>query len=72
MRTEWVLAYVLEMRKARLCLRRMECFEHKHEVHIGEALGLLSALQWVHELRLGPIDFELDSKKVVDNFATNK
>jgi len=72
MRTEWVLAYVLEMRKARLCLRRTECFEHKHEVHIREALGLLSALQWVHELRLGPIDFELDSKKGVDNFASNK
>ena len=41
-------------------------------MHIGEALGLLSALQWVHELSLGPIYFELDSKKVVDSFASNK
>jgi len=44
-------------------LAKTECFEHKHEVHIGEALGFLSALQRVHELRLGPIDFELDSKE---------
>ena len=42
------------------------------EVHIGEALGLLSALEWVHELNLGPIDFELDAKKVVDNFLSTK
>jgi len=33
---------------------------------------LLWALQWVHELSLGPIDFELDSKKVVDSFASSK
>ncbi|MCI84521.1 cytochrome P450, partial [Trifolium medium] len=31
-------------------------------------LSLLSALAWVHELNLGPVDFELDSKKVVDMF----
>jgi ribonuclease HI len=41
-------------------------------VKIGEALGLLSALNWVHELNLGPVDFELDSKVVVDNFHSNK
>jgi len=41
-------------------------------VHIGEALGLLTALQWVHKFQLGPIDFELDSKKVVGSFATNR
>ncbi|PNY05519.1 cytochrome p450 [Trifolium pratense] len=43
---------------------------HQSEVHVGEALGLLSALKWVHELQLGPIDFELDSKIVVDNFPS--
>jgi len=47
---------------------KTEWFEPKCDVHIGEALGLLSARHWVHELQLGPIDFELDSKKVVDNF----
>jgi len=35
-----------------------------------EALGLLSALEWVHQLHLGPIDFELDAKKVVDSFSS--
>jgi hypothetical protein len=36
--------------------------------YIGEALGLLSALDWVHELNLGPMDFEIDAKRVVDSF----
>ncbi|MCI88890.1 hypothetical protein A2U01_0110178, partial [Trifolium medium] len=31
-------------------------------VHIGEALGLLAALKWIHELQLGPVEFELDSE----------
>ena len=42
------------------------------EIHVGEALSLLSALVWVHELNLGPMDFELDAKKVVDNFLSTK
>ena len=39
-------------------------------MYIGEALRLLKALQWVHEL--GPTDFELDYKKVVDSFVANR
>jgi hypothetical protein len=31
-------------------LAKTEWFEPKCDVHIGEALGLLSALHWVHEL----------------------
>ncbi|KAK2432061.1 hypothetical protein QL285_030209 [Trifolium repens] len=31
------------------------------EVHVSEALGLLSAPKWVHKFNLGPIEFELDS-----------
>ncbi|WJX93691.1 hypothetical protein P8452_75185 [Trifolium repens] len=49
-------------------LAKTECYTPRSEVHIGEALGLLSALNWVHELQLGPVDFELDSKRVVDSF----
>jgi hypothetical protein len=41
-------------------------------VHIGEALGLLVALNWVHEVNLGPVEFELDSKRVVDSFHSSK
>ncbi|AES94441.1 hypothetical protein MTR_5g014420 [Medicago truncatula] len=33
---------------------------------------LLLALKWVHELNLGPIVFDMDSKKVVDNFNNSK
>lgn len=42
------------------------------EVIVGEALGFLSALEWVHVLNLGPIDFELDTKRVVDSFLSTK
>lgn len=49
-------------------LARIECFGPLCEIHVGEALGLLSTLDWVHVLNLGPVDFELDAKKVVDSF----
>jgi hypothetical protein len=42
------------------------------EVYIGEALDLLSALEWVHVLNFGPIDFELDAKRGVDSFLSTK
>ncbi|XP_024640669.1 uncharacterized protein [Medicago truncatula] len=35
---------------------------------IGEALGLLYAIQWVYELQLTNVDFEMDAKLVVDYF----
>ncbi|GAU16848.1 hypothetical protein TSUD_367960 [Trifolium subterraneum] len=34
-------------------LAKTESFSPKSEVHTGEALGLLAALNWVHELNLG-------------------
>lgn len=42
------------------------------DIYIGEALGLLSALEWVDELNFGYVDFKLDSKKVVDSFMSRK
>jgi hypothetical protein len=39
---------------------------------IGEALGLSHAIQWVHELQLPNVDFELDAKRVVDYFNNGK
>jgi hypothetical protein len=35
-------------------LAKTKCFNLKCDVYIGEALGILSALSWVHELSLGP------------------
>ncbi|MCH88219.1 cytochrome P450, partial [Trifolium medium] len=52
-------------------LAKTEWCTPKSEVHIGEALGLLSALNWVHELQLGPVELELDSKRVVDSFHSS-
>lgn len=41
---------------------------HYCPVHEGEALGLLSAIKWVSKLQLELVDFQLDSKVVVDTF----
>lgn len=35
---------------------------------VGEAQGLSQAIQWVHELQLPNVDFELEAKRVVDHF----
>lgn len=51
-------------------IAKTEWFTAVCEVHVGEALGLLSALEWVHQLHLGPIDFEVRAKKVVDSFSS--
>ncbi|XP_045795091.1 uncharacterized protein LOC123889684 [Trifolium pratense] len=53
-------------------LAKYEQFTLLCDVKIGEALGLLSARNWVHDLNLGPVEFELDSKVVVDKFHSNK
>jgi ribonuclease HI len=52
-------------------LAKTEWFSPRVDVHIGEAIGLLSALTWVHQLNLGPVEFELDSKRVVDRFHSS-
>lgn len=41
-------------------------------VDVGEACCLLFALNWVYELQLETVDFELDSKCVVENFYSHK
>jgi hypothetical protein len=52
-------------------LAKYDKFSPICDVRIGEDLGLLLALKWVYELNLGPVDFELDSKLVVDSFNSN-
>jgi len=42
------------------------------DVDLGEALGLLSTMYWVCDLQLGIVDFELDSKTVVDSLYGSK
>jgi len=37
-------------------------------VDVGEALGLHHAIRWICELQLTNVDFEVDSKRVVDYF----
>jgi hypothetical protein len=35
------------------------------DIDIGEALGLFRALNWVYDLQLENVNFELDSKNIV-------
>jgi len=48
-------------------LARIEWFSPVVDVDIGEAIGLLKAMEWARDLHLLNIDFEVDSKVVVDN-----
>jgi hypothetical protein len=53
--------------EGRFVLPKTEWITPLLDVDLGEALGLLSAMYWVRDLQLGTVDFELDSKTVVDN-----
>lgn len=44
-----------------------EWFSPSTEVNVGEALGLLATINWIHEFGFDSVDFELDAKSVVDN-----
>jgi len=48
-------------------LARYEYFSPMIDVHIGEALGPLKVMEWVRDLQLVNMDFEVDFKMVVDN-----
>jgi len=49
---------------------KTEWFPPVSEVHVDETLRLLSDLEWVHQLHLEPINFELDVKKMKDSFSS--
>ncbi|XP_039687804.1 uncharacterized protein [Medicago truncatula] len=53
------------------CQSQMEkimCYTPSCSVDLGEALALNHAIQWIHELQLSNVDFEVDSKRVADYF----
>jgi hypothetical protein len=45
-------------------LAKTDCFSHTCKVHVGEALGFLYVMDWVHLLQLRIVDFEMDAKRV--------
>ncbi|XP_058767513.1 uncharacterized protein LOC131641227 [Vicia villosa] len=49
---------------------RTEWFSPCTDVVIGEALGLLKAVNWVHDMGYDNMDFELDAKRVVDSVTS--
>lgn len=58
--------------EGRCVLARSEWISPLVDVDLGEVLGMLSALQWVHDLQLVNMDFETDSKTIVDSIYDNK
>jgi len=48
-------------------LARTDWFSPIIDVDTGEALGLLQTMEWVKDLQLVNMDFEVDSKTVADN-----
>jgi hypothetical protein len=43
-------------------------FQPLMDVRIGEAVGLLSAIEWMQELEFKQVVFSLDAKSIVDSF----
>ncbi|PNX85866.1 cytochrome p450, partial [Trifolium pratense] len=58
--------------QGRFVLAKTEWPTPIHDVDMGEALGLLHAINSVHELQLKNVDFELDSKNIVTEFHSNR
>jgi hypothetical protein len=58
--------------QGRFVLAKTEWMSPIIDTDIGEALGLLSALNWIHDLQLENVDFELDSKNVVTSFHSKR
>ena len=58
--------------EGRYVLAKTEWMSLLLDVDLEEALGLLSAMYWVRDLQLGIVDFELDSKNVVDSLYGSK
>ena len=58
--------------EGRSVLAKTEWMSLLLDVGLGDALGLLSAMYWVCDLQLGIVDFELDSKTVVDSLYGSK
>jgi ribonuclease HI len=55
-----------------LCPCKNEWISPILNIDIGEAIGLLKALNWIYELQLTNVDFELDSQIVVTRFHGKK
>jgi len=58
--------------EGRYVLAKTEWMTPLIDADLGEALGLLLAMHWVCDLQLGIVDFELDSKTVVDSLYGSK
>jgi hypothetical protein len=64
------LTYVLEIKMSILYWPKQSGCHLYVQFMWERLLDYYFALNWVHELPLGPIDLELDSKLVVDNFSS--
>lgn len=68
----WALVFVTGMITVVLfLLRRSGTHIFSKWIRVGEALGFLTDLNWVYHSQLDKMDFELDSKRVVDIIYTS-
>jgi len=58
--------------EGRYVLAKTEWMSLILDLDLGEVLGLLSAMYWIRDLHLSTVDFELDSKTVVDSLYGSK
>jgi hypothetical protein len=68
----WDILEELWENECRFVLAKTEWMTPLLDVDLSEALGLLSAMYSVCDLQLSIVDFELDSKTVVDSFYGRK
>jgi len=50
---------------------KTNCFSPLCGVDVGEVVGLHTTLQWMAALHYDNVDFDLDSKRVVNHFKSN-
>lgn len=58
--------------EGRFALAKIEWLTPLLNVDLGDTLGLLSALHWVCDLQFRTVDFEFDSKTMVDSLYGGK
>ena len=58
--------------EGRYVLAKTEWMSPILDLDLGEALGLSSAMYWIRDLQLSIVDFELDSKTMVDSLYGSK
>jgi len=72
MNRTWIDICIRDDDDGAFVLAKTITFEVVHSVHVGEALGLYHAMEWLSDMQLHNVDFETDSKTTHDAFHAHK